>query len=298
MENLKIERYGYFLIWGHGIQLVEDILNILRSHKNIEILRIQEHIPKNIANFVRTVYSYDYAPFHHLKSKTKYLLNTPNKVLLIFIKNKNAQERFFGENDFRHLECEYIKSIKEEIRNKYNPRKDGKRTENHVIHASDNESQVDFILKKIGIKEGIRLFAQNKEALVPMPYYLPPLKKFTIKEVNIENILCKILYGTKNKFHKRLLPVEETPHYRFLKGELAGYIEYLKTFLYGPLSCDYYPQRLSALCEDFKYLESPYETDYIITKKMGNNRYVILDGVHRASILKLKEVNHFPILIS
>ena len=155
VEFLRRQRYDYFLIWGNGLPYQNEILDILRDAESIEIIRLTSYKPKNIAKLVRAIYSYDYAPLQHLRAKTRYLLETIPEVLFIFVLNRDARERYVCTGAFRHVECANIKSIKEEIRNRFNPRKEGKRTEEHVIHASDNESQVDHILKYLGVKAGV-----------------------------------------------------------------------------------------------------------------------------------------------
>ena len=60
---------------------------------------------------MRAVYSYDYAPYWHLKGKTEYLLKTKPEALFIFLLNKNPAEVLRGEGLFQHIECDVIKSI-------------------------------------------------------------------------------------------------------------------------------------------------------------------------------------------
>ena len=71
------------------------------------------------------MYAYDYAPFWHLKDKSKYLMGTKNEVCFIFIKNNHPNIDFYGEKNFRHLESKTIKAFKEMIRDKYNSYENG-----------------------------------------------------------------------------------------------------------------------------------------------------------------------------
>ena len=185
---LKKTRYDYFLIWGNGIQYKHAILDIIRRQPSIHIVKIQNHIPNSIPKFVKTIYSYDYAPLQHLKAKTNYLLKTDPDVMFIFVHNQDVQEVYRGKGAFRHIECEQITIIKKEIRDKFNPRQNGKRTEEHVIHASDNESQVDHILRYLGYKTGLNLFKHVPNPLLTLPYYLGKFDKFSIQRINASQL--------------------------------------------------------------------------------------------------------------
>ena len=259
MQLIKKQRYDYFLIWGHGLEYQDEILNIIKSYHKIDILKVHSYKPKNIKNLVKAIYSYDYAPFHHLKAKTKYLLNTPKKVIFIFIKTNYISEIMSGKGAFEHIECPYIVTIKNIIRDKFNPKINGKRSEDHVIHASDNESQTDYILKYLGFTNGIKLFSNNSTAIIKIPYHI--------------------------KLHKELVSIENTPHYAGLVENRNVYSNYLDKFFGGLLSDYYSVKKFIQLSKNFKYLEKPYQNSYILTRK-EKNKYIILDGVHRAAILR------------
>jgi hypothetical protein len=298
MNYLRKERYGYFLIWGNGIQYKEEILDILRSKEFIKILRIMNHRPKSIAHLVKTIYSYDYAPFEHLKAKTRYLLKTDPDVVFIFFRNEDAQERYFGGGAFRHIECERIKSLKEEIRDKFNPRIDGKRTEEHVVHASDNESQTDHILKYLRYKNGVGHLKNVPNPILSAPYYIPGFGEFTIRRINSSQLYCNILRGTIESYWTEPVQIEDTPQFTCLTGDTQSYNDYLARFTGGPLTCDYSVDNLMELSQNFAYLEPPYAASYILVNEFPPNKYLILDGVHRATILKFRGITDFPVAVT
>ena len=159
---LKQTRMDCILIWGHGLEKFNDILNDIGANKNFKILKIQKHKPKSMRLFVKEMYSYDYAPFWHLKAKTKYLLKTEQEVCFIFIKNLDPNEDYFGENLFRHKESLTLKVFKEELRDKYSPYENGERTHNHVIHATDSEAQTEHMLKYLGYEDGVNVLETLK----------------------------------------------------------------------------------------------------------------------------------------
>jgi len=289
--------FDFFLIWGNGMPYKEEMINIVRRKEFIKILRIMNYRPKSIARLVRAVYSYDYAPFEHLKSKTRYLLKTEPDVVFIFIHNEGAQEIYAGEGAFRHIECKRIKNVKEEIRNRFNPREDARRTEEHVVHASDNESQVHHILKYLGFKEGIGFFTRTPNPILFLPYYISKFEKFTIRHVSTSQVYCNILRGTKESFWKEPTPIEETPHFACLTGNTKPYKEYLSEFMGSLLSCDYSVENLMDLSQNLTYLEPPHTTSYILANEFQPNKYLIWDGVHRASILKSRGVDSFAVAV-
>jgi len=290
-------RLDYFLIWGNGIQYRWEILELLWSKNFLEIIRIQNYYPKNIKKFVETIYSYDYAPFQHLKDKTRYLLKSKPEVLFIFVLNKNPNEKIFGDGEFRHIECTHIKRIKEEIRNKYNPRINGKRTEEHVVHATDNESQVDYVLKYLGYDEGVNFLKNIPNPLLDLPYFIPKFSEFTIRSINISHLYCNILKGNMNKYWTETQSIEESPQYKCLNGDINEYESYLSTFLGGPLTANYSVEQFLDLTKNLIYLEKPYDNNYFLVKEFRPHEYLIQDGLHRAAILLHRGVDTIPVAV-
>jgi len=299
MRYLNKERYDYILIWGHGLSYKEEILAKIREQSFIEILKVFYHEPKSIRKFVKTVYSYDYTPLVHLKSKTRYLLKTKKRVLFIFFRNKDPQEQYFGKGDFRHIECLRVKKLKEEIRNKFNPRKNGKRTENHVVHASDNELQTDYILKKLGYWKGVKMFDNTPNPFLEAPYYLSPFEQFSISMVKLDKLYGRILQKNGNgKLVKRNIRIKKTPHFTCLEGNISGYRDYLlKCQEKNYMQCDYSVENFLSLAKNFKYLKKPHTNSYILTRNFNRGNYIILDGLHRASILAHQNIKKAPVAI-
>lgn len=301
MKNLivfKKYRCDYFLIWANGLRYKDEIIEIIRRKSYLEIIKIHFYNTKNIKNLVKAIYSYDYAPFLHLKSKTKYLLSKKPHAIFIIVKNNNVREVLSGEGQFRHIECEYIKSIKEEIRNKFNERKNGIITENHVIHAPDNESQTDYILKYLGFREGIKTFENTPNKLLDTKHHITNFNKFIIRYVKMSKVYCNILKGKKDSSRKILTSIEKTPHYKFLKGNVKPYIEYLNEFSGHLLQDDYSVSKFTNMSRNFSYLKEPFNNHYILTKEFKPNEFHVLDGVHRASILKFQGYEKFIVAVA
>ncbi len=282
--NIYSARIDYILIWGHGVDCFNDIRSIIRESCNFNIKKIIFHKPKSINKLVNVIYSYDYAPLEHLKAKTEYLKKTPEEVIFLFIENKNPDVDYLGEGFFRHKESLRLKQLKEEIRDKYNPRIDGKRTENHIIHASDNELQTDYILKYLAFAEGVKIF-QNSNYFLSVPYYIGKINKLKIKKVPVSMLVCNIVIG-KNRydFSTTSTNIKKSPHYRGLNEDMSIYKKYIDKYIGGALTEDYYPERLITLSDKLEYLQNDYSNAYIVVKKVNGN-YLIQDGLHRASVL-------------
>lgn len=297
MGGPRRTRYDYFLIWGNGLPYKEEILEIIRNTEFLEIIRIMDYRPRSIRRFVHRIYSYDYAPFQHLRAKTRYLLKTESIVTVILVCNQSPRETYRGEGPFRHIECERIKEAKEKIRNRYNPRRLGIRTEEHVIHASDNEAQVDHLLKCLGHRDGIEYLHRTPNRLLRPPRYLSRFDDFTIRQVRLSKLRCTVLRGSRASFWTEVVKVDETPQFSCLVGQPEIYREYLSKFLGGPLTQDYSVEKLRGLSKTFKYLDELHATSYILVREAAFGQYLVLDGAHRAAILRLQGIMSIPVAV-
>lgn len=293
---LKKDRYDYFLIWGNGLQYRLQILDFVREQPHIEILKVLNHKPKSVKKLVRQIYSHDYAPLQHLKVKTQYLSKTEPEVAFIFVHNQDTQEQYFGTGPFRHIECIRIKQMKETLRNQFNPRKDGWRTEDHILHASDNPTQVHAALKYLGFKNGLELFRNVPNPFLSLPYYVPNFDQVDIRMLKMSQIFGKIIIEGRN-MRTELVRIEQTPQFACLTGNVAVYEDYLAEYSGWLLQSDYSVDKFIDLAENFSYLSPQYPTAYILVKEFQPDQYLILDGLHRASILRFQEVATVPVAI-
>ena len=279
-------RYDTFIIWGNGLEQADNIVADIRASDDFEIVRIQRHRPRNLRRFVRDVYDNDFVPFHHLEAKTKYLLRTPPEVVVVVARNRNPREELVGEGEYRQTQCMTTKTLKDQIRDRYNPRRDGMRTEEHVIHATDVEFQTDRILKLLGIPNGIDAFRTPSHPLLDIPYHLDSFSSFLDFElawIPFRYLYCVILGGEPRTPTAQTLHLDESPHYRFLKGDTEPYAEYVRTFTGSLLVDAHHPETFRELAANFAYLQPPYEMSYVLVEQQRPDRYVILDGLHRAA---------------
>lgn len=277
-------RYDYFIIWGNGLPYVDGILSILRGENSLEILSIERRKIKNMKEFVFGLYGCDPVPIEHLRGKLAYLFKVPAEIIIIFTKNLAPEETYFGEGEFRHIQCSNVKQIKEKMRNLYNPRIDGCRTEEHVIHASDYEEQVDYFLKMLGHPEGIR-FLDGDGTFFPFkkPFYIPKPNSYTFKTIPIKDIRASIIdYIGKEGPSYKLVEISETPHFQTLHHNVSDYEDYYKRFRYDLLRSDHYLQKLIQMNMIFKSRIIYFDPIIVIST---GSAYKILDGVHRAAVL-------------
>lgn len=251
-------RYDVFNIWPNGLQYTHSILNIIRNDKNFKIVSMYKcPINTDMLTFLRGMYKCDAAPVEHMLVKTRYLLKSDNKeTLLILVKNMNPILINKTQGKYHHIECKKMKEIKEIIRNKFNPRfSDGRRTEEHVIHGTDYESQVDYLLDFLGL---------------PKKNY----KDQRCKYPNIDPNYINLSDLKMNCLGVGILPLNESPHYLYVQGDKSSYINYWSKYFGKELTDDHSPEAFDNLINSLEGVE-PIIVD-------GD---VIIDGVHRASIL-------------
>ncbi len=276
-------RMDCFLIWGHGIRHWENILDRIRAREELEIVAIHRRPTGDMTKFVQDLYACDTVPFEHLRSKTRYLLTTPGEVIFILVRNHNAQEKHYGEGAFRHVQCALIKDLKEEVRNAWNPRINGKRSEDHVIHATDYESQVVHTLKVLGLPL-LDHYQRQPNREYDLPYHLSSFAACREVELPLDQIHARIL-------GQGVVPIEQTPQYRFVAGDRGPYLQYFDRHFGKELTDDHSAAAFDRLIKEFDYGRpgrNGKPSRLVVSRRQGG--YLLLDGVHRAAILKHRGV--------
>jgi len=292
-------QYCIFILWSNGFKNAPEIVDIIRNYPEIEVQKVFLYQTDNIKKFIDQVYAKDDIPKIHIRKKTRYIKRSKNpNVAVVLAVNHRPEEILRGRGEFRHIECQRIKDLKDKIRNQFNPKKtDGTRTEEHVIHATDSEHQVDHLLKVLGYKEGLEHFTKTPNQILSVPHHIKSFSHFVIKKVPIDSVYCHILIGNRNSFSTEIMPLENSPHYKFLTGEPETYVKYIREFSGINITDDYSPEKFNKLAEDFSYLTPPNELNYIITDEFQLNKYVIRNGLHRAVILKNQGYKEILILV-
>lgn len=284
VEIKRRKRYDFFIIWGNGLDHTDEILDILRAESTLEILQIEKRHVENMQAFVFQLYACDTVPIEHLRAKLRYLHYVAPEIVLVFVRNLDPQEMPAGAGPFRKVQCQNINRIKWDIRERFNPRVDGRRSEEHVIHASDYEEQVDYCLKLLGYKGGIHYLVGDGAGLpFHKPHHIARPSAYTYRTVPMGILRASILQQhITGEVSAQSTPIAETPHFRALQDDPQYYIDYVSRFRYTRLKDNHRWERLLALSQ-------------LDTAALGNlapilvqplDGYLrILDGVHRAAVM-------------
>lgn len=279
-------RLDFLLIWGHGLEFEEDIISLLFEEPGFTPLAVKRIKVKSMDALISKIYAHDYAPLKHLKNKTKYLKSTPKEVLFVFFLNEQPIEYGDGEGLFRHLECARLKAFKRRVRDIYNPKlaNTNKPSENHVIHTSDNQQQALEILEWLDLDDA--LGSTPKFPFFKSPRYLGVISSCKIVEMSLNTVTCKVLRGSRWKYHTEEVGIESSPQFRMLNEmNPAIYSNYITNFRGTGLTAPYHLSRFSSLAAKFDSEMYKNMCEPIIVKRTNDQRYVILDGLHRASLL-------------
>ncbi|WP_166267070.1 hypothetical protein [Providencia sp. M-27] len=282
------KRYDCILVWPHAIQKLDLILKDIYLNENFTILVIKKHKVSNFSKFVKKIYSFDYAPWHHLKEKTKYLRKVGNEVCFIFVENKNPEVELVDEGKFRHAECACIKRLKSAIREKYNPKDlNGNLSHHHVIHATDNEVQTYEMLKIAQLP----IQSLDINHALNLPWFLLGSNRYKIKLLNVDDIYCR----QNSESETIVVHITQSIQFKSLKeNEIDNsYKEYIDNNIGTNLQAYYSIEKYSTLRSNFEYLKNKdKDKDKYIMVKKTNGQYIVVDGLHRASIaIKDKKVN-------
>lgn len=271
-------RYDYFLIWGNGINNTREIISEIRNVSNFEIIIIKKIQTKNIKQFIDNVYECDTVPIEHLRVKTQYLLKSEPNMIFILVKNIEPNEQLVGQGQFQHIQCLKINNMKKLIRNKFNPKftdlnkrimpLDKGVSHEHIIHASDYESQTKHVLNVVGLDD-LDFIKRHNNKKIDIPYYLT-VDNLTPYKVNIDSLKANII-------GQGLIHIKDTPHYKYLKGDKKTYDNYFFNYFGKELTTDHFP-------ESFDKLIKKYDKNYSSSYPIINSNGQIYDGVHRIAI--------------
>jgi len=160
------------------------------------------------------------------------------------------------------------------------------------IHLHIDNMRVDFTineflefsemirqsLKEIDILKGYDIDKFDEHFLKECSSFLHNLIEVKKEKIKLCNLLAISHFEFKNITLKRILKLNETPAYKFLKGENQEWREYPQ-FNYFGISNE---KRLLKLKESIEENGYPYDDRYII---LFNGQNLIRDGQHRAVVL-------------
>lgn len=278
-------RYDVFIIWANGLSNIPEIISEIRNDNNFKIIRLKYHNFSDTQSFIKNVYKCDTVPWEHLVAKSRYLLSSPQKCLVILVKNLNPREKIVGEGAFKHVQCQNVTDLKIKIRSKYNPPfKDLNMhiaplpkgiSHEHVIHGTDYEDQVEYLLNYFGLGS-INYYNRYNKLNYLVPWHLNlPTTKIIEREQNISDLKCSII-------NKGIMQIQDSPHFKYVKGDKDDYLSYVSKNIGVTLQEDHFHQSFDHLISNFDLNYQEAEKKSCIIVNSGN---IIQDGLHRCSIM-------------
>lgn len=263
------------VIWPNGEDNLLEIISTVSKH--FEVKKIYKFDRRWLKKVIKLAYSHDYAPRYHLRKKTKYLSKLKGSTTLLIVKVPANANFFTGKGLFRHLENALVRDLKTEVREKFNPKDElGNITHNHVIHATDNDFQARLLISGMLSIKGINLTDIISDVSV-VPHHIK-FSGFEVKELSFSEIYGRVFTNTQKT---QVVPLRETPHYKFVTGDKDSYRDYLYENLGYGLTDYYSLEKFSAIKSEFKKGNVRAFSPLIRKEADG---YVLLDGLHRTSL--------------
>ena len=278
-------RYDHFIIWGNGMNYIPQIVDMIRKDTNFDIVMMKSFQIDDMEEFIQAIYGCDPYPWEHLVAKTRYLLKSPKEMIFILVKNKHPREIVKDKGEFEHTECVNVVDLKIKIRNAFNPPfTDPCQTipplnagvsHEHCIHGSDYEAQTDYVLNLLNL-QNLSYYKRYDDSEYFFPYHLN-VEAYEMVDVPIDRLRANII-------GKGTVPLEATPHFRYLQGDSEDYIRYFYDNFGTNLCEDHFPEAFNYLIQNFdpQYRRDDGKKSLLLI----NSQNIILDGVHRAVILK------------
>lgn len=275
-------RLDYFVIFPNGYDHINEILDILRKYKDLELLYFRKYYPYDFIEFIERLYSTDAVPWQHIKGKTEYLKGIGKDVYVGLIRNNKPEEVMVGEGEYKHIQCMLINRFKWEVREKFNPRINGERSEQHIIHTSDFESQTYDFWKTLPFHT-IEAITSKSNPITEAPFHLEKFGRYDLEKANLEDLI--VAQATKDSNIE--LPVKESIFYKYAMGDKQPYIDYWNEMKGEKLCFDNSPGAFDKLINEFDL------------EKVGNifvMKGTIQDGNHRVAVLLSKGIKEWTII--
>ena len=114
---------------------------------------------------------------------------------------------------------------------------------------------------------------------IVIPYFIPAVESYELAEVSLDQLRTPLPDQT-------LVPVHDTPHFKYLQGEQEAYEAYFNAHVGREMCEDHSSTTFDQLHKEFCY---PYQLEdkqaYILVQPQDDQTYRILDGNHRAALL-------------
>ena len=284
-------RHDVLIIWGHGLPDLDGVLDTVRATPGFAVRRVLVRDISDMPRFVRSVYNFDYAPYRHLIDKTKYLLSVSPRAAFIVLQNQQPEEHTVGTGRFAHTECKRMTALKRAIRDRFNPTLNGEPSEHHVVHGTDHAGQTLATLNLLGYRKIDELLRETT-AILDTPDHLPPIRHWTLQRIDLSKVYARVANAPGDAVPHRVLPLNQTPHALHLDGDTEPYEQYWHANRGVRFFDDHAPQAFDRLAKQLDYLGQAYPDSYLLLKPLDDERYILLDGLHRAAILLTQGETH------
>lgn len=289
------------IIWYPGLKHCTEILDKLYSRPGIKILLIQRLKSFKLRKFLASVYSQDWLPAAHISAKTNYLRMHPREALVIFYQSLHPNLVKSSSYSSSFVECQDNRSFKRYVREKFNARDaHGQLSINHVIHITDNQLQTEQIFCSIFPDLSLDSILPSDYCLHKIPRELQVSQRLSLELLPIAQLVCQTLKGSMWTSYLSLSSIESSPQFMSVcKDDMSLYETYVDTHLGVGLRNFYSAKKFHSLIALFQDSAGKYPQILkpIIVKRIRSCNYLILDGLHRASLSRIQSIRHIPALI-
>ena len=248
----------YFLLWSNGKTYEQKILQ--KINNNFKIIRIVRYRSILFPLRILKLYKYSFIPKYFLFKKLFYLIKYEFNFLAVEVINTNPAIEHQFNGIFRTYFCKKILNLKYDIRKEFQKNN----SDEHIIHSTDTYH--DYLAIK-------NLINDNSNYL--------STQKYITQSIPINNLYCSQTQGSTFNYKEIIVPLEQSYHYKFLKfGQIMEYNNYIKTFTGTSMRYYHSDNKFLNLLESIK--NNNIKINIRIKKK--GNKFLILDGLHRASI--------------
>ena len=107
--------------------------------------------------------------------------------------------------------------------------------------------------------------------------------------MNFEDLYCFENVGSRWSYKNKIIPLSKSVHLKYLKGNKSEYKKYIKLYRGTAHKNLYSILRFENL---FRLIKNEVKVSNILIAKKIDNKFVILDGLHRSSIYYYLGITH------
>lgn len=282
LKKIDLSNYCFFFIKDRGLKYTNEILEILISNKNkFNLMMILKYEKKFLNN-------YNFFSYLKLTPEIKFLLKKSKKGMFIFTKFKNDNHIHKAINQSTYIKNQVIAKYQKIIRNKFDLNQSELKISSHTFYGCSNGHDAHYVLKYLGYNNGLQILNRHENKPFKVSYFIENFNQCKIHEIQVDDLIC-------NTILRSSIDIKESPQYKFLLGSENEYKNYIEKYLGIKLLVYHSIQKYRDLLKNFKYLGKENETSYVIVKKV-NGKYMIIDGLHRASLSIYKKKSKLIVL--